>query len=1229
MPPPPPPREEPERVFNVRIVEAKDVIADDDSANLFCRIMLTNPRDKKFLPKTTGILKRTNRPVWNQDFSFLFRGVSSLIVGVYGYHRLSKAVLLGRFTVEVHQIISKVNAGEVVGTWFELFDRAFEKKTGSTIFLRHYVQDLAGNTGLQALGGFENDVFVSTRARLLNFRPTELDPPESLSVFCATFNLGSEPLPIDLKPWIPEDDFDVFAIGAQEAVFAVGKDMMGKPKFNTCGAEWRARLSQHFGNRYAMITATSTRGGIRLVVFVRAKFAHLISVVDSASVVTTFNKGGAAISFFFKHTSFAFVNCHLSAHQNKTSARNAEVRHLMRSLKLKTTAPPQLDTLRQFHHVFWMGDLNYRLNFGDQGDSLSPSEAQFTSMVQKIQAGSYDELFACDQLQTEMHEGRVFAEFQETRPTFAPTFKVERCVPVVYTKQRSPAWCDRILWWSAPHIHASQRFFESASKVSTSDHKPVMAAFDADVWSLPPSYDDDLGPCSMFVRSLECHDLRKEDGGEDLEEPAFENINDAPATSDEKGTSYHHRRNSSDEIYRSTLGLPGSAQNTDLDVYDEELPTTRGGYTMLQAPASPSHAQTTLSSSTSLSSYSSLSPTPPSPSVHVFTSSQSTNNNSHSSSSSAAALSFPPSVMSPFTSPTLLPTSSSFNGPITSWRLSPTKDEPPKEKAKKTSKTPKKLFRMLRNNSKDIEKELLKEPVKPPPPPPLPLDSVRDNSNSMSSRHGDKKNSLELKESPKPRLTRVGSVRTASTDVFNLPARNMRSGSLSSLVTDTTKGNLNPYVKFRSHFLLKSFSTPLRKKTQGMLWDASDFVDPLPLTVNNPHRLLREYLSVKVCHNPGGTNKFKMKKKVPIGSALIPITISREFLQQQRASSEGLSHVFSFEVNLVKSGIIKGRLTGVLELRWGFPGDKKQPGQATSKRPAPTGKEKKFLTRQSLKVNRPDFSRPNSDVEETTYGEEFSTSNTETVLEVVGTSGAWQAVRDLQGRVCFYNAKTHVTTWDQPHDFHGVVVLEPEVLTSISGWQVSRDRLSGRLYYTKAEVSTWEMPIELCNAPELAALLAEKLPHKKSHRQQSIEPLPAPPIRRCSACAAEIKPSVQDCPICGHQTDEPLQISTELLQPHTRVPSNNTPTLRPSLKLKPFLPSTSSPSNYPLPSPPTPTAAGRLPPTHACETRSQPTEQELLQKRKVRVLADAYLQIQMPDVLSSTEFDDEGLSESD
>lgn len=88
------------------------------------------------------------------------------------------------------------------------------------------------------------------------------------------------------------------------------------------------------------------------------------------------NKGGIAVSFSVWDTEFCFVNSHLAAHQDKVNSRNAMYRSIVRGIRLD---PYNMDILTGHHHVFWMGDLNYRIAFGQQRSS--PTDEEFAAVV--------------------------------------------------------------------------------------------------------------------------------------------------------------------------------------------------------------------------------------------------------------------------------------------------------------------------------------------------------------------------------------------------------------------------------------------------------------------------------------------------------------------------------------------------------------------------------------------------------------------------------------------------------------------------------------------------------------------------------------------------------------------------------------------------------------------------------------------------------------------------------
>jgi hypothetical protein len=197
-----------------------------------------------------------------------------------------------------------------------------------------------------------------------------------------------------------------------------------------------------------------------------------------------------------------------------------------------------------------------RLDYGDQGDKETPSQATFDALVADIHAepNKFEELYQkYDQLRREVAEGRVFHGFTDCQPKFKPTFKVERSVALNYKvgvlacvlgliacvvtmvcsssldfgvvlgwvivvcwsvvgvfvvllmqSQRSPAWCDRVLFRSLmPDVYRMRESaFVGVPEIGTSDHKPVRAEFSIDVFDLPSGFDGSKGQLTMHVRKL-------------------------------------------------------------------------------------------------------------------------------------------------------------------------------------------------------------------------------------------------------------------------------------------------------------------------------------------------------------------------------------------------------------------------------------------------------------------------------------------------------------------------------------------------------------------------------------------------------------------------------------------------------------------------------------------------------------------------------------------------------
>lgn len=139
-------------------------------------------------------------------------------------------------------------------------------------------------------------------------------------------------------------------------------------------------------------------------------------------------------------------------------------------------ADPNAINILDHDAVFWLGDLNYRID--------APSER----VLEWIERQDWESLRDADQLTRQMRLCPTFRDFYEGPIRFPPTYKLD-CYEDVYSRdemgslKRTPAYTDRILWRkgfpeaspaSKPELELSR--YSSAS-VFSSDHRPVSASF--------------------------------------------------------------------------------------------------------------------------------------------------------------------------------------------------------------------------------------------------------------------------------------------------------------------------------------------------------------------------------------------------------------------------------------------------------------------------------------------------------------------------------------------------------------------------------------------------------------------------------------------------------------------------------------------------------------------------------------------------------------------------------
>ncbi|XP_012273105.1 inositol polyphosphate 5-phosphatase K [Orussus abietinus] len=188
------------------------------------------------------------------------------------------------------------------------------------------------------------------------------------------------------------------------------------------------------------------------------------------------NKGAVGMRLNIYGVSVCVVNCHLTPHDHLLADRVSDYNTILRE---HTFSVP--DTTNIFYHdfVFWIGDLNFRLN----GQSLT--SMSIDTLVKKNQL---DFLLASDQLKAVRDSGEAFAELNENNITFPPTYKYE-FASQEFDMKRRPSWTDRILYkvnsdvYEDIKLEATQRSYSSHSSYVQSDHKPVSGQFDITVRS--------------------------------------------------------------------------------------------------------------------------------------------------------------------------------------------------------------------------------------------------------------------------------------------------------------------------------------------------------------------------------------------------------------------------------------------------------------------------------------------------------------------------------------------------------------------------------------------------------------------------------------------------------------------------------------------------------------------------------------------------------------------------
>ncbi|ESQ43748.1 hypothetical protein EUTSA_v10005867mg [Eutrema salsugineum] len=239
-------------------------------------------------------------------------------------------------------------------------------------------------------------------------------------------------------------------------------------------------------SKYCLV-ASKQMVGIFLTVWVKSDLRDTVknlkvSCVGRGLMGYLGNKGSISMSMSVHETSLCFVCSHLTSGQKEGDElrRNSDVLEILRKtrfprMNINASHDSSPQTILEHDRVIWLGDLNYRI-------ALS-----YRSAKALVEMRNWSALLEKDQLRVEQHKGRVFQGWNEGTIYFPPTYKYSNNSDIYAAddrlpkaKRRTPAWCDRILWYGSgltqlSYVRGESRF---------SDHRPVYSLFSVEVESV-------------------------------------------------------------------------------------------------------------------------------------------------------------------------------------------------------------------------------------------------------------------------------------------------------------------------------------------------------------------------------------------------------------------------------------------------------------------------------------------------------------------------------------------------------------------------------------------------------------------------------------------------------------------------------------------------------------------------------------------------------------------------
>jgi hypothetical protein len=385
-----------------------------------------------------------------------------------------------------------------------IIDRGTHLANGNGIRIKVIDRNASPPEATARLLHFPSRFAVEAFRDVLHHAQGNMGRPGAVTLALSTWNLGNAQPPSDLSRWFNlSGKADIVAVGTQECSYAavcatddgdsdaeqqqidgdlataspasrIEDTRSSRTRCQAGKEHWQAMLHAHFSKlEYVKIIDIASWDRC-LAVFAKRSVANAVSRVGSDTAFVGIggvagNKGAIGVRFAVYDTEFVIVNSHLAAHQAEVHRRNEDFASIVGSLSALRDHP-RLDLLSStLHHVFWLGDLNYRVDLKRE------------HVCQLVDAKDFGELAKADQLGKAIRSGEAFLGFEEGELSFPPTYRFERgSRKYETTKMRVPSYTDRVLWHTLPGIASPklQSYF-SVDSILTSDHNPVVALFEA------------------------------------------------------------------------------------------------------------------------------------------------------------------------------------------------------------------------------------------------------------------------------------------------------------------------------------------------------------------------------------------------------------------------------------------------------------------------------------------------------------------------------------------------------------------------------------------------------------------------------------------------------------------------------------------------------------------------------------------------------------------------------